>query len=1183
MLKKIICSVLIFFMICTLSNCSYGRRDYTYCGNLKLIKTYGHSLDEVEYWVSGVSSPSTTPEIKVPSVANDNIEITGIYDNNKSGGVFQSNPFLEKVDLSESKVKLIGSYCFKDCQALTEFINSKYLTEILGYAFQNANLNSITLYDGLEKIKMSAFEDAFSDDKNLYVIDIPDSVTEIGENAFKVTNKKYKVVLVGKKDSIAQKYCETDSTCTFMERGDKLPTEEELLAEEMKKEKAKLFVNPKFTFRGCSNLDDSCTVRYFGLPASTLTSENVEEYKDIIDVGDGLVTVGFSYIDKYKSDSKYWQETLLSKAKGNDDGIIIKYDYNLNMQFFKSFGGSLGDQFEKIYKMKNNRYLVLGRTCSNDKDLLNVNSSTNYYNPMAVIYDENFNVLSVEMGASSTILEKYKNEIIENEENSNGIITLKMVLGDKMSPIHGTYVKEQNTLITKYDVNGYKEWSRTFDRDSNTSNDKLVKAIEVSDGYVFIGNSLKTNTINNRELLVQDAIIVKYSRVFDDIIIVRPITNYNLAGLVQDGGDKIFGDGEVVGRYSVANINIGEQKAVQVYYVPWEDVTIGDMNWTSDNNEIATVDYKGNITGKKEGETTIHLDIRGKTVDIPVVVNNPNLHHIESVSLNKSECTLDKGMNENLIATIEPIDTTDSKEITWTSSNIDVATVNSAGLVTAVAPGTTTITATTSNGKTATCLITVNVPKKYTLQYNILDEEKKTVEVSGIEIDNGYYGNVSVDIPESVEINNKQYTIAQIGDKAFYKCNRLTNITIPKTVNQIGIDAFMYCYNLATITMPEGIKTIEKYAFYDCAKLTEISIPKSVTTIGEGAFQGCSSLTKIEIPEGVTNINDFTFSGCTKLTDIIIPESVTSIGNSVFIACNITNIVLPEKLTTIGEGAFWKCSNLKEIIIPNGVTHIENSTFSECKSLSNITMSKNLIEIKDYAFSECNNLIEINIPEKVSIIGDYAFKNCSSLKKVTMPSEMNNLGRGAFSECSKLTDITIPRISDINEYTFSGCSNLKNIVIPDCVFYICYSAFSGCENLTNIVIPNSVNIVGDNAFNGCTNLKDVTISNSVNDIGNGAFENCSENLIMKVHQNSYAHQYVTENGIKFEYITMIGDVNADGLIDAQDAVMILKHVAHNITLTEKELLAADTNKDGDVSAQDAVQILKYVAHNITEF
>ncbi len=66
---------------------------------------------------------------------------------------------------------------------------------------------------------------------------------------------------------------------------------------------------------------------------------------------------------------------------------------------------------------------------------------------------------------------------------------------------------------------------------------------------------------------------------------------------------------------------------------------------------------------------------------------------------------------------------------------------------------------------------------------------------------------------------------------------------------------------------------------------------------------------------------------------------------------------------------------------------------------------------------------------------------------------------------------------------------------------------------------------------------------------------------------------------------LLGDVDGNGKIDAQDAVMILKYVAHNIELDEKQLLAANTTKDedGTVDATDAVQILKLVAHNISEF
>jgi len=68
------------------------------------------------------------------------------------------------------------------------------------------------------------------------------------------------------------------------------------------------------------------------------------------------------------------------------------------------------------------------------------------------------------------------------------------------------------------------------------------------------------------------------------------------------------------------------------------------------------------------------------------------------------------GRKLQLEATITPENAT-NKTVTWTSSNPEVATVDANGLVTAVANGTCTITATTTDGNfTATCNITVDVP-----------------------------------------------------------------------------------------------------------------------------------------------------------------------------------------------------------------------------------------------------------------------------------------------------------------------------------------------------------------------------------------------------------------------------------------------------------------------------------------
>ena len=78
-----------------------------------------------------------------------------------------------------------------------------------------------------------------------------------------------------------------------------------------------------------------------------------------------------------------------------------------------------------------------------------------------------------------------------------------------------------------------------------------------------------------------------------------------------------------------------------------------------------------------------------------------------SVKLNKSSFGFGVGMEVTLVPTIMPDNTTENT-LTWSSSNPSVASVTQEGIVTGVAEGTTTITATTVNGKKATCEVTVS-------------------------------------------------------------------------------------------------------------------------------------------------------------------------------------------------------------------------------------------------------------------------------------------------------------------------------------------------------------------------------------------------------------------------------------------------------------------------------------------
>jgi len=114
-------------------------------------------------------------------------------------------------------------------------------------------------------------------------------------------------------------------------------------------------------------------------------------------------------------------------------------------------------------------------------------------------------------------------------------------------------------------------------------------------------------------------------------------------------------------------------------------------------NDFSNKSYGGNFIIKAftDNETTTTVDV-------------------EKVSLNKSATTLTEGESETLTATITPSNATGDKTVKWSSSNAEVAAVDSNGKVTAKKAGTAVITATSSNRKTASCTVTVKQKDTYT-------------------------------------------------------------------------------------------------------------------------------------------------------------------------------------------------------------------------------------------------------------------------------------------------------------------------------------------------------------------------------------------------------------------------------------------------------------------------------------
>ena len=148
----------------------------------------------------------------------------------------------------------------------------------------------------------------------------------------------------------------------------------------------------------------------------------------------------------------------------------------------------------------------------------------------------------------------------------------------------------------------------------------------------------------------------------------------------------------------------GESKTLVATVTP-ADATNKTISWTSSNPSVASVDSKGKVTGTGNGSATITAKADDKEATCAVTVTVL----IESLSLNKTELTLNKGQSETLIAIIKPDDTTE-KAVTWYSDDPGVAAVvATSGKVIAMGGGQTKISARVGD-IIASCTVSVKVP-----------------------------------------------------------------------------------------------------------------------------------------------------------------------------------------------------------------------------------------------------------------------------------------------------------------------------------------------------------------------------------------------------------------------------------------------------------------------------------------
>ena len=154
-----------------------------------------------------------------------------------------------------------------------------------------------------------------------------------------------------------------------------------------------------------------------------------------------------------------------------------------------------------------------------------------------------------------------------------------------------------------------------------------------------------------------------------------------------------------------AVIEVGETVQFEATKKPSIGTTEG-VTWRSENESVATVDQNGLVTGVGNGVVKIKVKSSSglihQSVTVTVQTSPKGISMKDSLALD-----LSTKVSDTLQATITPSTANVNKEITWKSDNTGIATVDGNGKVTAVGNGTTKITATTANGKSASCTVVV--------------------------------------------------------------------------------------------------------------------------------------------------------------------------------------------------------------------------------------------------------------------------------------------------------------------------------------------------------------------------------------------------------------------------------------------------------------------------------------------
>ena len=387
-------------------------------------------------------------------------------------------------------------------------------------------------------------------------------------------------------------------------------------------------------------------------------------------------------------------------------------------------------------------------------------------------------------------------------------------------------------------------------------------------------------------------------------------------------------------------------------------------------------------------------------------------------------------------------------------------------------------------------------------------------------------------------------SVTKIGDGAFLLDRELTTIRFPSSLASVGEFAFAQsglqkadmncavttipdrmffrCENLSQVTLPTTLKAIDNYAFYGCEMLSLSAIPVTVDVIGKYAFSGCL-VSNLHL--NCSQIEEKAFSGCYELQSVTFSDNVKKIGAGSFVHAAVETFDIPEKaeletgaLTAVNTSAFVVSKTDDRYTVKDGVLFSKDMrtliAYPNGRETENgvYTVPDGVEIIAPHAFDTAWTLTEVNLPDTVSEIGEYAFYQ-SGLEKITIPEKVKEIGEGTFTYCSSLEKINLGKVEKIGRLAFRQCPEIT-LELPDTLTDIAALAFADSDiklkaggdfklvdgvlltadgktlvyypnhlEPDTYTIPDGVETISDKAFASNSNVKRINIPESLVSIG----------------------------------------------------------------------------------------------------